>query len=139
MPFSGRCDRVDILDDGVIIYDYKLGKASSYSKALQLASYALAWEEKENAPPVKGVIYLGMSDGGATIISDSDELKVKGKRNKPLKDAKEEAIGKLAEMAQALKEGTFLPNYNSKTCGMCGYIGLCRKHEAKAGGTEENG
>ena len=139
MPFSGRCDRVDILDDGVIIYDYKLGKASSYSKALQLASYALAWEEKENAPPVKGVIYLGMSDGGATIISDSDELKVKGKRNKPLKDAKEEAIGKLAEMAQALKEGTFFPNYNSKTCGMCGYIGLCRKHEAKAGGTEENG
>jgi len=136
--FQGRCDRVDVVEDGVFIYDYKLGSSSNYSKVLQLASYALAWEQEKPYLPVKGVIYLCMGDGGFVMASRSEREKTPGKKFKPLSEQKEKALEKLAEWAKALKEGNFPPNYNSDTCRTCGYKGLCRREETPSGGAEED-
>lgn len=136
--FRGRCDRVDVVEDGVFIYDYKLGSSPNYSKALQLASYALAWEQEEPSMPVNGVIYLCMGDGGFVMASRSENEKAPGKKFRSLSEQKERALEKLEEWAKTLKEGNFPPNYNSDTCKVCGYRGLCRREETPSGGTEED-
>jgi hypothetical protein len=88
--FTGRCDRVEIFEDGTVITDYKWGRSSSYEKrfsrllerrnlsdfrallapgrdffryGLQLSAYALMYGEGTGTP-VAGVGFLGHKDGG---------------------------------------------------------------------------
>ena len=87
--FSGRCDRVEILEDGdgcvhAVITDYKAGRSVRYEegmkdleqypwyeggpsklvRGLQLSAYALMYGPREADAPLAGVNFLGHRDGG---------------------------------------------------------------------------
>ena len=87
--FSGRCDRVEILEDGdgrahAVITDYKAGRSvryeegmkdlerypwyeggpSKFVRGLQLSAYALMYGPREADAPLAGVNFLGHRDGG---------------------------------------------------------------------------
>ncbi len=87
--FTGRCDRVEILEDGdgrahAVITDYKAGRSVRYEegmkdlerypwyeggpskliRGLQLSAYALMYGPREADAPLAGVNFLGHRDGG---------------------------------------------------------------------------
>ena len=87
--FSGRCDRVELLEDRdgrvhSVITDYKAGRSSRYEegmkdlgqyswydggplrlvRGLQLSAYALLYDRRGNGAPLAGVCFLGHQDGG---------------------------------------------------------------------------
>ena len=90
--FSGRCDRVEVLEDRdgrthAVITDYKSGRSPRYEegmkdlrqyswhsrddggpeqirRGLQLSAYALMYGSRQSAPVLSGVCFLGHQDGG---------------------------------------------------------------------------
>ncbi len=90
--FSGRCDRVELLEDGdgrihAVITDYKAGRSARYEegikdlerypwrsrnndgpvrlrRGLQLSAYALMYDSGETDAVLAGVGFLGHQDGG---------------------------------------------------------------------------
>ncbi len=138
VTFSGRCDRLDILNDGrFLLWDYKSGTSDRYKKAFQLACYAL--DLQKGAPdlgPCAGWGYLCMKDGRASGVWGADFKNALGKLVFPSKDLTLEtgleAAGELLEnISSSMKSHDFSPNFESPDCRYCSFSGLCRKGELR--------
>ncbi|MEG1836933.1 MAG: PD-(D/E)XK nuclease family protein [Synergistaceae bacterium] len=132
VEFRGVADRIDFYDDGFIVLDYKLGKASSHIDEMQLAAYSMILEETENLKP-NGFGWIGLRDckicgsmlGGYSGLYN---LTVSKKRDVLTYDSAISAVKEtMMKMAESIKEGVFMPNYNSSACSYCSYKSICRK------------
>jgi RecB family exonuclease len=138
VTFTGRFDRLDILDSGAVLLDYKSGSSSTYVKSLQLPAYALALRGKEFSP-LLGWGYLCLADGAVSGRFTEPASRFFGKNKtspETLVSQIEEAEKKLEAMAKGLLSGNFTPNWDSDACKTCAYRGLCRKDE-RPGGTRD--
>ncbi|NLO57065.1 MAG: PD-(D/E)XK nuclease family protein, partial [Thermovirga sp.] len=133
--FRGRFDRIDHLKDGsALVFDYKTGRARSLGSSLQLPAYAVMLQEMRNIP-VSGYAYLTQKDCSITgrlekpvpeVLSGWGKLPAKG-----LGEATSRVETALSEMAKAVKDSTFPPNYsNDKVCRYCDFQDLCRRKES---------
>ena len=125
--FVGRCDRLDICEDGAAIIDYKTGKIPK--NVLQLGTYA-------KALTMNGVEFIG-----AGYISLTEE-KLSGVFNIPysliytgreIKKSIEELLSEtereISSAVKILRAGEFKPSYNSQLCRYCSYKPICRYAE----------
>jgi RecB family exonuclease len=115
----GRIDRMDAVDGGVHICDYKTGNSKDQKKAddsLQLGIYALAATRQ-----------------GHTVASlsfhnlENDTVVTTERTRKDLLAVEE----KVAEVAQNIRAGVFEPAKNPYTCHGCAYRAICPAHEQK--------
>ena len=150
VPFTGRADRVEFLNDGrIIILDYKLGSGNGRNKNLQLAAYTLATQEGEGTLPahmpnlrVVGTLYLCHSDTSIVgAVEEQDILEITGCSNarngNTLEDLIEATKVGLNNMAQSLRSGIYAPNYDSKACHYCSLNLMCRKSELASKGKKD--
>jgi DNA helicase-2/ATP-dependent DNA helicase PcrA len=118
---TGRIDRVDrATDGGVIIVDYKTGKARTQEDAdesLQLSIYAMAAEQKWNYR-VSELAFHNL-DGNLPVISRRSEFQL------------EEAKERVQAVARGIAQGDFKakPDYH---CNFCAFRGLCPAKEKMA-------
>ncbi|MCL2768389.1 MAG: PD-(D/E)XK nuclease family protein, partial [Synergistaceae bacterium] len=127
LSFTGRCDRLDIFRDGVVIIDYKTGKAPS--SMLQLGSYAKAL--KMNGMEIMGAGYISLVDekffgvlnGHYSMIYTGRETK------KSVEELLNDTEQGISSAVQVLKSGEYKPNYDSALCRYCSYKPICRYAE----------
>lgn len=136
--FRGRCDRMDVLDAGTVILDYKLGRAARLRSRLQTAAYAVAF----GLDSCCGFGFLGHGDGAtagvfAPEVKQSYTGKRATKRDATPEARMEEARHALERMATSLKEGRFEADYESDLCPTCSFRGLCRRSEYRGEGHGE--
>jgi DNA helicase-2/ATP-dependent DNA helicase PcrA len=118
---TGRIDRVDrAADGGVIIVDYKTGKARSQEDAdesLQLSIYAMAAEQKWDYR-VSGLAFHNL-EGNLPVISRRSEFQL------------EEAKDRVRAVAKGIAAGDFeaKPGF---LCNFCAFRGLCPAKEKMA-------
>ncbi len=143
IPFSGRYDRLDILQDGTaLLFDYKTGRGNGLSRSLQLAAYAAALRETGSIE-ISGCIFLSQRDNGVTAILEGNAAGILGKWIKKnqtkLEDMIETAKKVMGDMALSISESRFIPNYeNTQACMFCDFHGLCRKSESTGRGSGED-
>jgi DNA helicase-2/ATP-dependent DNA helicase PcrA len=115
----GRIDRVDRVEGGVHIADYKTGNPKDQEKAdksLQLGVYALAAERHGHKVVSLSFHNLENDTVVTTTRTRAELLKV------------EDTI---AEVAQKIRAGEFEPAKSAFTCGGCAYRSICPEHEQK--------
>jgi RecB family exonuclease len=143
IPFSGRYDRLDILQDGTaLLFDYKTGRGNGLSRSLQLAAYAAALRETGSIE-ISGYIFLSQRDNGVTAILEGNAAGILGKWIKKNQTKLEDMIGSakkvMEDMALSISESRFIPNYeNTQACMFCDFHGLCRKSESTGRGSGED-
>ncbi|HDQ92816.1 MAG TPA: Dna2/Cas4 domain-containing protein [Synergistetes bacterium] len=143
IPFSGRYDRLDMLQDGTaLIFDYKTGRGNGLSRSLQLAAYTAALKETVSVE-VSGYIFLSQGDTGVTATLEGNAAEMLGrwakKKQKKLKDMIATATSAMEEMALSISGSRFIPNYeNEQACRFCDLHGLCRKSESAGGGGSDD-
>ncbi len=115
----GKIDRIDRLDDGVQIVDYKTGAAKTEEKLdadkkLQLLIYQMAASQamKEN---VKNLQFYYLDDNSELNFIGSD---------KDINEAKVKIIKKIEEIKKSVKNNDFPPK-PGKLCQFCDYFEIC--------------
>ena len=117
VPFVGYIDRVEAGPDGLVVSDYKSGRAPgrkfSQARLEQVLLYAAALAEIHGAPPVRArLMYLGQRIDEATVTAD----------------AIAEVTRRLAETWEELQErsatGDFPPR-PGPLCGWCAFVRHC--------------
>ena len=110
----GRIDRIDQLaDGGVVITDYKTGKAQSQEDAdqsLQLSIYALAAREKWGYRADRLVLYN--LEGNSPVVTRRSDLELEAARSRVI------------EVSASVAAGNFTPK-PSFNCRFCAYRSLC--------------
>jgi RecB family exonuclease len=157
--FSGRCDRVEMLDEGqIVILDYKLGKGGTYEKSLprlterpwlppellegreafrfglQLSAYALMYGRQFPDHRMAGVGFLGHKDGAlAGTFATQSLADCYLPRAKPVSPEERiaEAETALRCAAAILREGRYEPFFDAESCSYCDMKGICRKSELR--------
>lgn len=123
VPFRGIIDRVDETDDGLVVTDYKSGKAPSdrfsSNYATQMLLYAAALTELEGRKPAKAqLLYLGQKVVEVEITDDNLA----------------EAVNELRSTWLAIMESCISLEFEATTgplCGWCPFVAQCPE------GTEE--
>ncbi len=113
IKFYGRIDRIDELDGGVEIIDYKTGNTKTQKevdKDDQVAFYAIAAKEALGLEPKK-LTYYFLESGERISTTRTD---------KQLEDKKKEA----AEIVEEIKDGKFEATPGAH-CNWCDYKELC--------------
>lgn len=117
---AGRIDRIDrTADSGVLIVDYKTGKARTQDDAdqsLQLSIYALAAQEKWRYP-VRALAFHNLEDN-VFVITRRSEFE--------LADARE----RVEAAARNIAAGNFKPKVDFH-CNFCAFRGLCPAKEKR--------
>jgi DNA helicase-2/ATP-dependent DNA helicase PcrA len=114
---SGRIDRIDLIDDGVEIIDYKTGQAPKKQLATknkrQLILYQWAAQEKNilNLKPQK-LTYFYLEANKKIHINVKDENVEKLKKH-------------FEQLIEKIKNQEFLATPNQATCQFCDYRGIC--------------
>jgi hypothetical protein len=152
--FTGRCDRVEVFDDGrVVIMDYKWGKSASYEKklsdllsrrylstryeafkyGLQLSAYALMYAAAHPEHRVAGVGFLGHKDGGlaGTFEFPAARCYLPDKEGASIETRANEVLEALKCAAAILNSRRYEPCYIAESCRYCGAKGICRKGELR--------
>jgi RecB family exonuclease len=143
VKFTGRCDRLDILQNGeFVLWDYKSGRSGKYKNSLQLACYALALKGREtDCITPAGWAYLCMRDGAAAgtwmpkysmlTLPETDKTQRRSKKtaSDDVEARMEDALALLKSIAASLAHGYFPPNYESDKCRFCSFRTLCRRGE----------
>ena len=127
VEFTGRCDRLDIFEDGAVIIDYKTGKTPS--SMLQLGGYAKAL--KVNGMEIIGVGYISLTDEklSGTFISPYSLMYARKESKKSFEELISDTERRISSAVQVLKGGEFKPDYNSALCRYCSYKPICRYTE----------
>ncbi|MCY3860710.1 MAG: PD-(D/E)XK nuclease family protein [bacterium] len=123
VPFRGIIDRVDETDDGLVVTDYKSGKAPSErfssNYATQMLLYAAALTELEGRKPAKAqLLYLGQKVVEVEITDESLA----------------EAVDELRTTWLAIMESCISQEFEASVgplCGWCPFVAQCPE------GTEE--
>ena len=123
VPFRGVIDRVDNTAEGLVVTDYKSGKApserfsSQYST--QMLLYAAALTELEGCKPVKAqLLYLGQK---AVEVEITDESLA-------------EAVAELRTTWLAIMESCITEEFDASTgplCGWCPFVAECPEGTAE--------
>lgn len=112
---SGKMDRVDKIEDGYEIIDYKTGKflpkQEDIENDLQLAIYQLACAKKYNFTPTKLSVYFLSSDKKMSTIKPPENIALTEKK-----------VLELAETIKTDKEFKPCPN---PFCNWCDYNVIC--------------
>jgi DNA helicase-2/ATP-dependent DNA helicase PcrA len=111
--FKGKIDRIDPLQDGVAIVDYKTGKVKKQKDVdsdEQLSLYALAAKRVLGLEPKRLSLYF--MDEGVRVDTERTEEDLK----------KFEA--KVIETIDALKESRFVPT-PGRQCSFCDFLNIC--------------
>ena len=129
--FAGRCDRLDIFEDGVAIIDYKTGKIPQ--SMLQLGGYAKAL--KMNGMKIIGAGYVSLAEEKFSgIFIPPYSLIYTGREvKKSIEELVNDTEQKISSAVQILKNGDFTmkPDYDSPLCRYCSYKPICRHAEFK--------
>lgn len=125
--FIGRCDRLDIFEDGAAIIDYKTGKIPS--SMLQLGTYAKAL--KINGFEIVGAGYVSLKEDilKGIFIGPYSNIYTGREAKKSVDELLCDTERKISYAVESLKMGKFTPNFNSKLCGYCSYKPICRFEE----------
>lgn len=123
VPFRGIIDRVDQTDDGLVVTDYKSGKAPSErfstNYATQMLLYAAALTELEGRKPVKAqLLYLGQK---AVEVEVTDENLT-------------EAVDELRTTWLAIMESCISQEFEASAgplCGWCPFVAQCPEGTAE--------
>jgi DNA helicase-2/ATP-dependent DNA helicase PcrA len=113
---KGRADRIDEIDGGVEIVDYKTGKAKEKLEGddkMQLLIYQLAAEECLGLKPQK-LTYYYLNSGQTISFLGKEEDKIK---------LKEQILAEIEEMR--VSEFPADPKSGARTCGNCDYKEIC--------------
>jgi DNA helicase-2/ATP-dependent DNA helicase PcrA len=113
---KGRIDRIDEIEGGYEIVDYKTGKAKeklSWDEKRQLVLYAIAAEECFNPPlHIKKLTYYYVETNTTVSFEPTDKDKEK---------LKNEIIGTVAD----IRSGDFTQNPGPFTCRYCDFKEIC--------------
>jgi DNA helicase-2/ATP-dependent DNA helicase PcrA len=115
----GRIDRIDEVAEGVVITDYKTGKAQSQEDAdesLQLSIYALAARERWGYHADRLVLYN--LEGNSPVVTRRDDSRLS------------QARSRVMEVAESIAAGKFEPNPGFY-CKFCAYRNLCPATERR--------
>ena len=131
VPFRGVIDRVDNTAEGLVVTDYKSGKAPSerFSSqyATQMLLYAAALTELEGRKPVKAqLLYLGQKAVEVEITDDSLA----------------EAVDQLRTTWLAIMESCISQEFDASTgplCGWCPFVAQCPEGTAEVLDREKAG
>jgi len=110
----GSIDRIDELEDGVEVVDYKTGKPAdqrAVDKDDQLTIYALATRDALGLDPQSLALYFVGTNEKVTTTRSPEEL-----------DQMREEIKRLIE---AIKTSKFEPAFNKHLCDHCDYRYIC--------------
>lgn len=139
VKFSGIADRIDIFNDGFVIFDYKHNKAESHMSEWQLAAYCHILSETENRNPL-GFVWVGLKDTALCGTVDSDVKKrydgIKSfsinRRAVPLEIRLAEVAEHMTKMADYVKRGYYPASCkDEEICKHCKYRLICRRDEAR--------
>ena len=114
----GRMDRIDEVEGGVHIVDYKTGKAKDddvAKKSLQLGIYALAAKHNGMAPVAMSFYNLEDNSLGTTTPNQSDLVKIESQ---------------VQDVANKIRGGRFEAKKGYQ-CKQCAYRVICPAHEEK--------
>jgi DNA helicase-2/ATP-dependent DNA helicase PcrA len=114
----GRMDRIDEVEGGVHVCDYKTGKPKddrAAEKSLQLGIYALA--ARESGMNAASLSFHNLEDN--TVVTTT-------RTSADLVQIKEEIV----EVARRIRSGDFEPN-KGYHCRSCAYRTICPAHEEK--------
>lgn len=120
LSFCGRIDRIDEVEGGIEVIDYKTGGRLSRARGLeydggrliQHAVYALVAEKLLNSQVVHTSYYFPIKGAARAWL----RFKRPGNR---------ELATVLAYLLQPLEEGTFPQTSDNRTCGYCDYRTAC--------------
>jgi len=116
LSFSGRLDRVEETEAGIVIFDYKTSQPCSQDEAdadLQLSLYALAARHLFDRPCI-ALTLLFLSDEGVlerTTTRSASQLK--------------DAETQIRLIRERLEAKDFRPTPSSQACRRCPYRGIC--------------
>ena len=123
VPFRGIVDRIDLHHDGLVVTDYKSGKAPSHryrrSRLDQVLLYAAAVEASTGERPVRAqLLYLGQRTVSMEV--NAQEIDAVASR---LADT-------WSEIRTACSKDSFEPR-PGPLCGWCSYVSMCPQGEAE--------
>ena len=123
VPFRGIIDRVDVLDDGLVVSDYKSGKAPAErfrNRPLkQVLLYAAALQAHTGQLPIGArLLYLGQRTLGVRVTE----------RN--IADATEELSGTWQSLNADCESGTFDAS-TGPLCAWCPFLSACPEGQAE--------
>ena len=129
VPFRGIVDRIETEGDGIVVTDYKSGKAPPHryrrSRLDQVLLYAAAVEVSTGEMPVRArLLYLGQR----TIGMDVNHKEIDG--------VTEKLAGTWSEIKTACSEDEFEPR-TGPLCGWCPYVSMCPQGAAEVAATAE--
>jgi len=122
---QGAVDRVDRVDEGLRVIDYKTGSTFSFSSAtgvfnggrrMQHLIYAEAIEQLLDED-VTEVVYLFPTTNGRNEMRRFD------------RDSTRPGLALITEMLNQVSAGHFLPTDDADDCGMCDFKAVCRVSE----------
>ncbi len=123
VPFRGIVDRIETEGDGIVVTDYKSGKAPSHryrrSRLDQVLLYAAAVEASTGEMPVRvRLLYLGQRTIGMDV------------NHKEIDAVTEKLAGTWSEIHTACSEDEFEPR-PGPLCGWCPYVSMCPQGAAE--------
>lgn len=123
VPFRGIVDRIETEGDGIVVTDYKSGKAPSHryrrSRLDQVLLYAAAVEASTGEMPVRArLLYLGQRTVGMDV------------NQKEIDAVTEKLAGTWSEIQTACSEDEFEPR-PGPLCGWCPYVSMCPQGAAE--------
>lgn len=114
----GRWDRVDVREDQVIIIDFKSSEVREQEKAdekarksLQLAIYAIAYQENHDRVP--DLVELHFLDSGLVGRAQPSEKRL------------ERTIEKICQAAQGIRARDYTAKPDFNNCRYCAYSNIC--------------
>ena len=123
VPFRGIVDRLEEEGDGMIVTDYKSGKAPSprfrRSRLDQVLLYAAAVEASTGEMPVRArLLYLGQRTVGMDV------------NRREIEAVTEKLAGTWADIHTACADDEFEPR-TGPLCGWCPYVSMCPQGTAE--------
>ncbi len=123
VPFRGIVDRIEEEGDGMVVTDYKSGKAPSprfrRSRLDQVLLYAAAVEASTGEMPVRArLLYLGQRTVGMDVNREEIET------------VTEKLAGTWSEIHTACADDEFEPR-TGPLCGWCPYVSMCPQGSAE--------